>query len=128
MVVFHRARKKKSTGGLYRKNADKRKSELGRTPGMTKVATEGHVNTIRTKGNNLKMRALQLKEANVLDPKTKKYSKAEIKKVSDNKASRHFARMAVMTKGAIIETSLGKAKVTNRPGQEGHINAVLVEK
>ncbi|MEM2426420.1 MAG: hypothetical protein QXE83_05420 [Archaeoglobaceae archaeon] len=33
-----------------------------------------------------------------------------------------------MTKGAIIQTEIGKAKVTNRPSQEGIINAVLIEK
>ena len=30
-------------------------------------------------------------------------------------------------KGAIIETSAGKARITNRPSQEGQINAVLIE-
>jgi small subunit ribosomal protein S8e len=34
--------------------------------------------------------------------------------------------MGVMTKGAVIETSAGRAKITNSPGQEGHINAVLI--
>jgi small subunit ribosomal protein S8e len=33
-----------------------------------------------------------------------------------------------MNKGAIIETKLGKAKITSRPGQTGTINAVLVSK
>ena len=32
-----------------------------------------------------------------------------------------------MTKGTIIETEKGKAKITSRPGQEGSINAVLVK-
>jgi small subunit ribosomal protein S8e len=31
-----------------------------------------------------------------------------------------------MTKGAIIETEMGKAKVTSRPGQDGVVNAVLL--
>ena len=53
--------------------------------------------------------------------------KAKLKKVIENKASRHFARMGIITKGAIIETDKGKAKVTNRPGQDGVINAVLVK-
>ena len=33
-----------------------------------------------------------------------------------------------MNKGAIIETKIGKAKVTSRPGQSGTINAVLLTK
>jgi ribosomal protein S8E len=30
-------------------------------------------------------------------------------------------------KGAIITTSLGRAKITNRPTQEGHVNAILLK-
>jgi small subunit ribosomal protein S8e len=126
MVIWHRARKKKASGGLYRKHADKRKRELGRVPAHTKVSKKNKVNRIRTAGADHKMRAFQLQIANVYDPSTKKFHKAEIKKVMENKASRHFPRMGIITKGAIIETSAGKAKVTNRPGQEGMINAVLI--
>jgi small subunit ribosomal protein S8e len=35
--------------------------------------------------------------------------------------------MAVITKGAVLDTDAGKARVTNRPGQEGMIHAVLIE-
>jgi len=31
-----------------------------------------------------------------------------------------------MTKGTIIKTDKGAARITNRPGQEGCINAVLI--
>ena len=53
--------------------------------------------------------------------------KAKIISVAENKASRHFLRRNIITKGAVIETELGKAKVTSRPGQHGVINAVLEE-
>ena len=33
----------------------------------------------------------------------------------------------IITKGALIETELGKAIVTSRPGQDGVVNALLVE-
>jgi small subunit ribosomal protein S8e len=88
---------------------------------------EAKVNILRTMGSDHKLRAFELKTANVFDPSTNKFSKAEITKVVENKSSRHFARMSVMTKGAIIETSAGRARITNRPGQEGHINAVLIK-
>jgi small subunit ribosomal protein S8e len=35
--------------------------------------------------------------------------------------------MNVITKGAIIETEKGLAKVVSRPGQDGVVNAVLIE-
>ena len=79
-------------------------------------------------GGTLKNRAVLVKEANVLDSKSKKYQKAEIKSVSGNPANLHFVRRNTITKGAIIETSAGPARVTSRPGQTGTINAVLVEK
>ena len=46
--------------------------------------------------------------------------------VVENKANKDFVRMNILTKGAIIETDLGKAKITSRPGQSGSINAILI--
>ena len=55
-----------------------------------------------------------------------KTSIADIETVELNGANRNYVRRNIITKGAIIQTTLGKAKVTNRPGQDGSINAVLV--
>jgi small subunit ribosomal protein S8e len=38
-----------------------------------------------------------------------------------------LARQNRLMKGAIIETSLGKARITNRPSREGQVNAVLIK-
>ena len=38
-----------------------------------------------------------------------------------------LARQNRLAKGAIIDTELGKARITNRPSQEGMVNAVLVK-
>jgi len=35
-------------------------------------------------------------------------------------------RRSILTKGAIIKTEIGDARITNRPGQDGIINAVLL--
>ena len=37
-----------------------------------------------------------------------------------------LVRRNIITKGSIVETKLGKAKVTCRPGQEGSVNGVLL--
>lgn len=126
MVIWHAERKRKVTGSKYGKIRDKRKRELGRHPTHTKLAEKIKRKKIRTLGDNEKLRVLRTNVANVFDPKKKEYKKLEIKKVLENKASRHFPRMNIITKGAIIETELGKAKVTSRPGQTGVVNAVLV--
>ena len=44
-----------------------------------------------------------------------------------NPANVDYDRRGIITKGTIIETSLGTAKVTSRPGQNGIINAVLIK-
>ena len=56
-----------------------------------------------------------------------KSKKATITNVSETPSNRFLARQNVLVKGAIIETDLGKARVTNRPSQEGQIQAILIE-
>lgn len=117
---------KKPSGGRKRRHASKRKHEYGREASDTKV-DERRTRKIRTRGANSKLRLLQDKAVNVFDPKTGKSTKAELKNVIENKANPHFVRRNIVTQGAIIETSAGKARVTNRPGQEGTINALKLE-
>ncbi|RLF79472.1 30S ribosomal protein S8e, partial [Thermococci archaeon] len=42
-------------------------------------------------------------------------------------ANRQYVRRNIITKGAIIQTEIGKAIVTSRPGQDGVVNAVLIK-
>ena len=126
MVIVQKGRKKrKVTGGLYRQFRGKRKFELGKEPTLTKLGEE-KIHVVKTKGGSKKTKVLVTKHANVLDPKTKKYAKAEIKSVLECPANRHFVRRNIIVKGAVIETALGKAKVISRPGQDGTVNAVLI--
>jgi len=37
-------------------------------------------------------------------------------------------RRNIITKGAVIKTEKGPARVTSRPGQHGIINAILLER
>jgi small subunit ribosomal protein S8e len=37
-----------------------------------------------------------------------------------------YVRMNIVTRGAVVETELGKARVTNRVGQDGIVNGVLI--
>jgi small subunit ribosomal protein S8e len=43
-----------------------------------------------------------------------------------NPASMDYQRRKVITRGTIIKTEKGLAKVTSRPGQDGILNAVLI--
>ncbi|HLC74017.1 MAG TPA: 30S ribosomal protein S8e [Candidatus Nanoarchaeia archaeon] len=117
--------KRKVSGGLYKRLRKKRLTDLARNPALTKIASTRKSN-LRTQGGHNKIITLSTNEANIYDPKTKKFKKATIKMVVENKANKDFVRMNILTKGAIIETDLGKARIINRPGQEPQINAILV--
>ncbi|MBI2133801.1 30S ribosomal protein S8e [Candidatus Woesearchaeota archaeon] len=117
--------KRSSSGSRYIKARDKRLFESGNVPTHTRIG-DRQTKLVRVKGGGLKFRTINSNMVNVLDPKSKSYRKAAIKTVVDNPASKHFIRRNIMTRGTVIETELGKARVTNRPGQEGMINAVLI--
>lgn len=80
----------------------------------------------RTMGGGSKIKFISVDFANVTDPKTGLTKKAKILTVVENPANPHFKRRNVLTKGAIIETEMGRAKVTSRPNQNGVVNAVLL--
>mgnify|MGYP001344227684 FL=1 len=116
---------RKSTGGRYKAIRKKRLFEAGRIPSHTKVE-EKKLKKIKTRGGNQKLRLLGINTANVLDKKTNKYSKAKILSIIDNSANKQFIRRNIITKGAVINTDKGNARVTSRPGQDGAVNAVLI--
>lgn len=118
-------RKRKLTGGKKRAYRSKKKYEQGGYPAET-ILGEPKRKTTRGYGGNGKVKVLSDKFASVTDPKTGKTEKTEITRVVRNGANVDYNRRGVITKGAEIETSLGLAKVTSRPGNAGIINAVLV--
>ncbi|HLD38352.1 MAG TPA: 30S ribosomal protein S8e, partial [Candidatus Nanoarchaeia archaeon] len=80
---------------------------------------------IKTLGGNKKVILFSGKIINVNQKgKTKK---TEIKNVLETPSNKFFARQDILTKGTIVETELGKVRITNRPSQEGIINGILVE-
>lgn len=117
---------RKSTGGRYHANRGKKRFEIGRSPADT-IIGETRVKTIRVTGGNTKVRALRCEYANVSDKKTGKVQKVKINSVAENAANPNYVRRNLMTKGAIIATDLGKARIVSRPGQDGVINAILLE-
>ncbi len=125
MVVFQGKGRRSPRGSRYKKYRNYRQHELGRLPSFTGLGKK-RLQKIRTLGGNKKLRLLSEEYANIVDPKTKKSQKAKIKTITGNPANRHFVRRNIMTKGAVIETEVGKAKITSRPGQDGVVNAVLI--
>lgn len=104
----------------------KRKFEMGRDQTETKLG-ERRAKNLAVRGGNVKKRLLSEQYANVIDPQKKKTVKAKILTVVENQANPHFVRRNVISKGAVLETELGRVMVTSRPGQDGVVNAVLIK-
>jgi len=128
MSVWHGTlRKRKLTGGRKRAYRVKRKFETGTFPAETTLG-EPKRKTVRGFGGNTKVKTFTDKFASVTDPKSGKTEKTEILRVVKNRANVDYNRRGVITKGAEIETALGLARVTSKPGSHGAINAVLMGK
>jgi small subunit ribosomal protein S8e len=127
MSTHSSLRKRKLSGGKKRAYRSKKKYEAGGYPAET-VLGEPRRKITRGIGGNLKVKVLSDKFASVTDPKSGKTQKTQITRVVRNGANVDFNRRGVITKGAEIETELGLAKVTSRPGNDGMINAVLISK
>jgi small subunit ribosomal protein S8e len=127
MALWQGKAKRSKSGRRIRYARGKRKFEIGRESLLTTIGSN-RLKVIRTKGNNRKIRVKTSDIVYLLDPKTLKTTKTEILTVKENPANIHYVRRNIINKGAIIETKIGKAKVTSRPGQCGTINAVLLTK
>ena len=128
MSVWHGTlHKKKPSGGRKRSYRKKRKFEIGSFPAET---TRGPLKRRfkRARGGNIKARLFSVTHANVSDPSTGKAERVEILRVIKNPANIDYDRRGVITKGTIIETPLGTARVSSRPGQNGMANAILIPK
>ncbi|MDK2891641.1 30S ribosomal protein S8e [Methanohalophilus sp.] len=115
-----------ATGGKRKSSHGKLKCHIGREAAEPHVAETKRKNT-KTRGGNRKVKLLQCNTANVTDPATGKTTVVSIENVVENEANVHYVRRNILTRGSVIQTSAGNAKVTSRPGQDGVVNAVLIE-
>jgi small subunit ribosomal protein S8e len=86
---------------------------------------EDRFRIIDARGNAPKLRTLSTDRVQVADGDT--VTQATIENVVDNPSNINYIRRNIITKGAILETSVGRARVTSRPGQHGQVNAVLLD-
>lgn len=117
--------KRKFTGKKYKSFSKKRKRELER-PSIETVIGKEKKKKQRIMGGNHKLKLFSTSFINVTDLKSNKTSKVKILRFDSNESSKVLNRRHIITKGAIVETELGKAKVTSRPGQHGVMNGVLI--
>jgi small subunit ribosomal protein S8e len=117
---------RKVTGGRRRPAAMKRRAEIGLAPADTHIGADRR-RIVRTFGGNDKVRALRATYANVTSPANGETRKVKIERVEENGANPNYVRRNLLTKGAIIKTEIGRARIMSRPGQDGIINAMLLE-
>lgn len=126
MDQYHKGRNKKvsaGTGGKKKKFSDKRLSHCGRVFTATKVGASEVKSNIRKRGGN---RALRLKKAAFVNVVTQNGTKkVKIIGVIDS-PNPEYVRQNIITKGAVLNTEVGKVKVTNRVGQDGIVNGIQV--
>ena len=116
---------RKYTGGRIIPNRTRRKYEIDRYPNEAIVGETKNV-IRKVRGNNIKIAFKFADYANVSDTDTKKTTKVKILRVTKNPANKDFERRGVITKGSVLETELGLARVVSRPGQDGIVNAILI--
>ncbi len=116
---------RKPSGGKYKKSRKKRSYEQTRHFRQVMLGKEKR-KTLRMRGGSEKVVLLFTDKANMINQQTKKAEVVKIKAVLETPSNRFLARRNILTKGAVIDTEKGRARVTNRPSQEGAVNAVLL--
>ena len=125
MALWQGRSKRKPTGGRRHAHRGKRRAEIGRELQLTRVG-ERRQKFDRARGGARKVRLLRDEIATVTDTAKGKTTQSKILDVIENSANPHYVRQNIVTRGAVIETEAGRARVTSRPGQHGVISAVLI--
>jgi small subunit ribosomal protein S8e len=118
--------KRKQTGGKRRAYRSKRIFDQGRHPVETTLGEE-KLKTVKGRSAKEKTKIVKTNVVNVADPSTGKTERLEILDVVSNPAKADYNRRGVITKGTIIRTEKGLAKIVSRPGQDGALTAVVQE-
>jgi len=118
--------KRKKTGGKKRAYRTKRLRDAGKAPIETELAeTQRKIDSGRSGIEKVKL--ISDVYVNVSTPSTGTTERLEIQAVVENPANVDYNRRGVITKGAIVRTERGNALIVSRPGQDGILNAVLLE-
>ncbi|MFB6077044.1 MAG: 30S ribosomal protein S8e, partial [Candidatus Nanohaloarchaea archaeon] len=115
---------RKVSGGRRRRLRKPRKSDGGGDFAATTIG-DPDVRQRDSRGKTDKRQVKRVETVTLsVDGET---TETDVENVVENPANPDYVRRDIMTKGAIIETEEGRARVTSRPGQDGTVNAVLVE-
>jgi small subunit ribosomal protein S8e len=114
----------KGTGGRRGRRSDKKLHAAGGVFTATKIGEKDKKTLRSTRGNTMKIKLKSAKFVNVLTKSGMK--KVAMRTVLETPDNRHYARQNILTKGAVVDTEIGKVKITNRVGQDGVVNGKLL--
>lgn len=124
MAIVHGDSDRKKSGGRTRPHSKLKKRNLGGDFAATKL-DELKTKHRDSRGGTEKIALRSVDSVNVA--KDGEVTSADIESVLENPANPDFVRRNIITKGTVLQTSEGKARVTSRPGQDGVLNAEAVE-
>ena len=124
MAVWQDNSTTKKSGGRTRKYRKHKKHQKGEEFSAPETG-EKKIIEKRTQGGNRKNIVKRSTTVNVAQDG--EVVEAEIESVEENPANKNFVRRSLLTKGTVLQTSEGKARVTSRPGQDGTVNAKSLE-
>ena len=105
----------------------KRRTEVASEEQFAFVGEKDARKNYRKRSGSQKVRVLSVKNVNVSMSDQGASVRATVSGVVGNEADPNFVRRNIITKGAILETDVGKVRVTSRPGMHGVVSGVLVE-
>ena len=130
MAKWHGISRRKPSGGrLKRPNRyrGKRRTEVSSEAQYAYIGEKDDRKMYRKNAGSQTTRVLSANTVNVNIPKEGKTVKATINSVIANDADPNFIRRNIVTKGSIVDTSMGKVKITSRPGMHGVVSGILLE-
>ena len=130
MAKWHGISRRKPSGGrLKRPNRyrGKRRTEVSSEAQYAYIGEKDDRKMYRKNAGSQTTRLLSANTVNVNVPKEGTTVKATINSVIANDADPNFIRRNIVTKGSIVDTSMGKVKITSRPGMHGVTSGILLE-
>ena len=120
MAQWHGISRRKSTGGRRVAARGKRSTEISSEKQFALIGEPKRKIYRKTGGNSL-VRVLSENRCTV-NGKDGKSKIATMSNVVENDANPNYIRRNILTKGAVVETSEGRVRITSRPGHDGVLN------
>jgi len=126
MAQWHGVSKRKPSGGRKRMNRGKRRTEIS-SEKQYAVLGDAKRKKYRKTGASTQVKVLSDDVINVNNPEDGTTKAIKFSTVSNNPSNPNYVRRNILTKGAVVETELGKVRISSRPGQDGVINGTLIK-